>query len=66
MLSRQEIEQHLKNPNVRKMLGVIASAEGVKHGYNTMFGNERLSDLSKHPGIPVSYTHLTLPTIYSV
>lgn len=56
MLSRQEIEQHLKNPNVRKMLGVIASAEGVKHGYNTMFGNERLSDLSKHPGILKEFT----------
>lgn len=56
MLSRQEIEQHLKNPNVRKMLGVIASAEGVKHGYHTMFGNERLSDLSKHPGILKEFT----------
>lgn len=56
MLSRQEIEQHLKNPNVRKMLGVIASAEGVKHGYYTMFGNERLSDLSKHPGILKEFT----------
>ncbi|WP_180146712.1 glycoside hydrolase family 104 protein [Acinetobacter sp. YH12052] len=56
MATRQEIEQHLKNPNVRKMLGVIASAEGVKHGYHTMFGNERLSDLSKHPGILKEFT----------
>lgn len=56
MATRQEIEQHLKNPNVRKMLGVIASAEGVKHGYNTMFGNERLNDLSKHPGILKEFT----------
>ncbi|WP_180116457.1 glycoside hydrolase family 104 protein [Acinetobacter sp. YH12140] len=56
MVTRQEIEQYLKNPNVRKMLGVIASAEGVKHGYHTMFGNERLSDLSKHPGILKEFT----------
>lgn len=56
MATRQEIEQYLKNPNVRKMLGVIASAEGVKHGYNTLFGNERLSDLSKHPGILKEFT----------
>lgn len=56
MATRQEIEQYLKNPNVRKMLGVIASAEGVKHGYYTQFGNERLSDLSKHPGILKEFT----------
>jgi len=56
MATRQKIEQYLKNPNVRKMLGVIASAEGVKHGYYTQFGNERLSDLSKHPGILKEFT----------
>ncbi|MFX9397317.1 glycoside hydrolase family protein, partial [Acinetobacter baumannii] len=24
---------------------------GVQHGYNTLFGNERLDDLSSHPNI---------------
>ena len=43
--------QYLNNPNVRKFLDVIASAEGVKHGYNTIFGNERFNDLSKHPNV---------------
>lgn len=56
MATRQEIEQYLKNPNVRKMLGVIASAEGVKHGYHTLFGNERITDLSKHPGTLKEFT----------
>ena len=44
-------QQYLNNPNVRKLLDVIASAEGVKHGYNTIFGNERFSNLSAHPNV---------------
>jgi muramidase (phage lysozyme) len=44
-------QQYLNNPNVRKMLDVIASAEGVKHGYNTIFGNERFGNLSAHPNV---------------
>lgn len=44
-------QQYLNNPNVRKMLDVIASAEGVKHGYNTIFGNERFGNLSSHPNV---------------
>lgn len=44
-------QQYLNNPNVRKFLDVIASAEGVKHGYNTIFGNERFSNLSAHPNV---------------
>lgn len=44
-------QQYLNNPNVRKFLDVIASAEGVKHGYNTIFGNERFGNLSVHPNV---------------
>ena len=51
MATRAELERHLQNPNVRKMLDLIAHSEGVKHGYHTMFGNTRLNDLSKHPGV---------------
>ena len=44
-------QQYLNNPNVRKLLDVIASAEGVRHGYNTIFGNERFGNLSRHPNV---------------
>lgn len=49
-------QQYLNNPNVRKLLDVIASAEGVKHGYNTIFGNERLNSLSTHPNVRKQFT----------
>lgn len=48
-------QQYLNNPNVRKLLDVIASAEGVRHGYNTIFGNERFSNLSAHPNVRKSF-----------
>ena len=48
-------QQYLNNPNVRKLLDVIASAEGVKHGYNTIFGNERFGNLSAHPNVRKSF-----------
>lgn len=56
MATRENFEKLLNAPNVQKMLNLIASAEGVKHGYNTLFGNERLSDLSWHPGIKKGFT----------
>ena len=56
MATRQELEKALSNPNVRKMLDVIAGAEGVKHGYNTIFGNERTEDLKAHPNIRKEFT----------
>lgn len=49
-------QQYLNNPNVRKFLDVIASAEGVKHGYNTVFGNERFNNLSSHPNVRKQFT----------
>lgn len=51
MATRENFEKLLGSPNVRKMLDLIANAEGVQHGYNTLFGNERLDDLSSHPNI---------------
>ncbi|WP_436872657.1 hypothetical protein [Acinetobacter haemolyticus] len=51
MATRQQIEQMLGNPNVRKMLDLIAKTEGVAHGYNTLFGNQRIDNLSTHPNI---------------
>ncbi|MFY7027275.1 hypothetical protein ACOUI4_19340 [Acinetobacter baumannii] len=51
MATRENFEKLLGSPNVRKMLDLIANAEGVKYGYNTLFGNERLDDLSSHPNI---------------
>ncbi|MEL1746078.1 glycoside hydrolase family 104 protein [Acinetobacter baumannii] len=56
MATRQQLEQALSNPNVRKMLNLIANTEGVKHGYNTLFGNERINDLSNHPNIRKAFT----------
>ena len=56
MATRQELEKALNNPNVRKILDVIANAEGVKHGYNTIFGNERTEDLKAHPNIRKEFT----------
>lgn len=56
MATRQELERALSNPNVRKMLDVIANAEGVKHGYNTIFGNERSDDLKAHPNVKKEFT----------
>lgn len=48
-------QQYLNNPNVRKLLDVIANAEGVRHGYNTIFGNERFGNLSAHPNVRKSF-----------
>lgn len=47
--------QYLNDPRVRKVLDVIAGAEGVKHGYNTIFGNERFGNLSAHPNVRKSF-----------
>ncbi|HGF9084134.1 TPA: glycoside hydrolase family 104 protein [Acinetobacter baumannii] len=56
MASAQKYMQLLNNPNARRMLDLIASAEGVKHGYNTLFGNQRFDDLSGHPNIRKVFT----------
>lgn len=56
MSERQQLERLLSNPNVRKMLDLIANAEGVKHGYNTGFGNDRFESLGQHPNIRKEFT----------
>ena len=56
MSERQQLERLLGNPNVRKMLDLIANAEGVKHGYNTVFGNQRFDNLQAHPNIRKGFT----------
>lgn len=56
MATRQQIEQALQNQNVRKMLDLIARTEGVKHGYNTLFGNQRIGSLNAHPNIRKRFT----------
>lgn len=45
----------IKNPNMRAALDTIARAEGVRYGYNTLVGNTRVSDLSRHPNICVRF-----------
>jgi len=56
MASAQKYMQLLNNPNARRMLDLIASAEGADHGYNTLFGNQRFDDLSSHPNIRKTFT----------
>lgn len=51
MATSQQLMQLMNNPNARKMLDLIAAAEGVKYGYNTLFGNQRIDNLSAHPNI---------------
>ncbi|WP_173911041.1 glycoside hydrolase family 104 protein [Acinetobacter sp. Marseille-Q1618] len=56
MATLKELQEALANPNVRKMLNTIAASEGVKHGYNTLFGNELIQNLSAHPNIKKRFT----------
>lgn len=46
-----ELQRYAANPNVRKMFDLVAYTEGVQHGYNTMFGNQRFDNLSAHPNV---------------
>ena len=46
---------------VTEVVGPLMLVEGVE-GVNF----DELVDIEMHTGEPVSYTHLTLPTIYSV
>lgn len=65
MATYQQLLQYANNPNVRKMLDVIASAEGVKHGYNTIFGNERVNNLSAHPNVRKAFKQTDGRTNYT-
>lgn len=46
---REQLEAARANPNAQTMLDFIAHVEGVKHGYNTQFGNRRFDSLEDHP-----------------
>lgn len=56
MSERQQLERLLDQPNARKMLDLIANGEGVKHGYNTLFGNQRFDNLQAHPNVRKEFT----------
>lgn len=60
-----ELQQAYANPNVRKYLDFIASSEGVKHGYNTMFGNERFGNLGTHPNVRKAFKQTDGTTNYT-
>ncbi|QTD62705.1 glycoside hydrolase family 104 protein [Acinetobacter towneri] len=60
-----QLQQAYANPNMRKFLDLIAQAEGVKHGYNTMFGNERFGNLSAHPNVRKAFKQTDGQTNYT-
>lgn len=50
MATRQELEQALQNPNVRKFLDLLSYTEGTQgNGYYTAFGGGKLANLNDHP-----------------
>lgn len=56
MATLGELEKSYTNPNVQQFLGIIAKAEGVKYGYNTLFGNSYIPSLAQHPNTKVPFT----------
>jgi len=55
MATLAELENSYKNPNVQQFLKIIADAEGVKYGYNTMFGNSYFANLAQHPNKKIAF-----------
>lgn len=56
MASRQQLEQALQDPNVRKFLDLLAYTEGtLGNGYHTAFGGGRLPHLNDHPRYSKSF-----------
>ena len=56
MAKLSELEQSYQNPNVQGFLKLISEAEGVKYGYNTLFGNSYIPSLAQHPNTKVPFT----------
>lgn len=65
MATLAELEQSYQNQNVRNFLKIIAEAEGVKYGYNTLFGNSYIPNLAQHPNTKVPFTDKTGKLDYS-
>lgn len=65
MATLKEIQEAYANPNTRKFLDFIAQAEGVKHGYNTLFGNERFDNLATHPNVRKAFKQTDGKTNYT-
>ena len=63
MAKLSQIQQAYANPNMRKMLNLIASSEGVKHGYNTLFGNQQFNNLGAHPNVRKAFKQTVLGII---
>lgn len=65
MAKLSQLYQAYQDPNVRKFLNFIAQAEGVKYGYNTMFGNERFQSLGAHPNVRKAFKQTDGRTNYT-
>ena len=65
MAKLSQLQQAYANPNMRKMLNLIASSEGVKHGYNTLFGNQQFSNLGTHPNVRKAFKQTDGTTNYT-
>ena len=65
MAKMSRLQQAYDNPNMRRFLNAIADAEGVKYGYNTLFGNQQFGDLSQHPNIKKAFKQTDGKTNYT-
>ncbi len=65
MAKLSQLQQAYANPNMRKMLNLIASSEGVKHGYNTLFGNQQFNNLAAHPNVRKAFRQTDGATNYT-
>lgn len=54
-MDTKQLAQLTQNPQVRKFLDLVATTEGVKHGYNTGFGNTQLTSLVSHPKVMAAF-----------
>ncbi|WP_048766273.1 glycoside hydrolase family 104 protein [Acinetobacter sp. 243_ASPC] len=65
MAKLSQLQEAYNNPNVRRFLNAIADAEGVKYGYNTLFGNQQFNDLSAHPNVRKAFKQTDGTTNYT-